>query len=414
MDRQISQSTKIKRTLWRSFSVILVLGVAMAALAYGPRLLKPTIGRAEFRTARVEAGPIEATINSTGVVVPDFEQVISSPVNGRILRVLKRPGDPVRRGDAILELDVSEATLALEKLKQQIDLKQNQQAKARLDLQNTLNTLRSQWEIKNLDYEAAKASTGRNRKLKELGLLSAEQLHETEIREEKIAFELKQLSAAQQNAEASTTTQLEGLDLEMKSLLNEQADMERQLELATTKADRDGVLTWVITETGTSVLKGALLARIADLSSFRVDATVSDIHSRRLSVGLPATIKINDELLSGTVSVINPTIKDGVMTVGITLVEKSSPLLKSNLRVDTLIVTDRKSQALKVRKGVFAATDGVESVFVVRGNRLVKQPVKFGISGFDTLEVLSGLVEGDEVVISDMKEYQHMRDIQIR
>ncbi|HNJ42876.1 MAG TPA: 6-phosphogluconolactonase, partial [Acidobacteriota bacterium] len=178
MDRQISQSTKIKRTLWRSFSVILVLGVAMAALAYGPRLLKPTIGRADFRTARVEAGPIEATINSTGVVVPDFEQVISSPVNGRILRVLKRPGDPVRRGDAILELDVSEATLALEKLKQQIDLKQNQQAKARLDLQNTLNTLRSQWEIKNLDYEAAKASTGCNRKLKELGLLSAEQLHE--------------------------------------------------------------------------------------------------------------------------------------------------------------------------------------------------------------------------------------------
>ncbi len=414
MDRQISQSTKIKRMLWRSFSVILVLGVAMAALAYGPRLLKTTIGRAEFRTARVEAGPIEATINSTGVVVPDFEQVISSPVNGRILRVLKRPGDPVRRGDAILELDVSEATLALEKLKQQIDLKQNQQAKARLDLQNTLNTLRSQWEIKNLDYEAAKASTGRNRKLKELGLLSAEQLHETEIREEKIAFELKQLSAAQQNAEASTTTQLEGLDLEMKSLLNEQADMERQLELATTKADRDGVLTWVITETGTSVLKGALLARIADLSSFRVDATVSDIHSRRLATGLPVTIKINDELLSGTVSVINPTIKDGVMTVGITLAEKSSPLLKSNLRVDVLIVTDRKSQALKVRKGVFAATDGIEYVFVVRGNRLVKQQVKFGISGFDTLEVLSGLVEGDEVVISDMKEYQHMRDIQIR
>lgn len=414
MDRQISQSTKIKRTLWRSFSVLLVLGAAMAALAYGPRLLKPTIGRADFRTARVEAGPIEATINSTGVVVPDFEQVVSSPVNGRILRVLKRPGDPVRRGDAILELDVSEATLALEKLKQQIDLKQNQQAKARLDLQNTLNTLRSQWEIKNLDYEAAKASTGRNRKLKELGLLSAEQLHEAEIREEKIAFELKQLSAAQQNAEASTTTQLEGLDLEMKSLFNEQTDMERQLELATTKADRDGVLTWVISETGTSVLKGALLARIADLSSFRVDATVSDIHARRLSVGLPATIKINDELLSGTVSVINPTIKDGVMTVGITLAEKSNPLLKSNLRVDVLIVTDRKSQSLKIRKGVFAATDGIDHVFVVRGTRLVKQQVKFGISGFDTLEVLSGLVEGDEVVISDMKDYQHMPDIQIR
>ena len=82
----------------------------------------------------------------------------------------------------------------------------------------------------------------------------------------------------------------------------------RQLDLASPRADRAGVLTWVITEEGVSVTKGQALARVADFASFRVDANVSDVHAKRLVVGQPATVRIGDERLDGTVAAINPTV----------------------------------------------------------------------------------------------------------
>ena len=84
-------------------------------------------------------------------------------------------------------------------------------------------------------------SAARNRTLNKQGLLSEEQLRQAELQEERVGYELKQLEAAKKNAQQSTRTQLEGLALEMKTLQKEKSEAARQLDLATTKSDRDGV-----------------------------------------------------------------------------------------------------------------------------------------------------------------------------
>ncbi len=283
-----------------------------------------------------------------------------------------------------------------------------------LDLESLLINLQSQLQIKALELKGAQATTARNRELFKQGLLSEERLREIEFAEEKTRTELKQLEDSKRNSQASTKTQLEGLALEMKTLEQERTEAQRQLELATTKSDRNGVLTWVVNEEGATMQKGAVLARIADLSTFRVEATVSDVHASRLSVGLPVKVKINDDLLEGSVASINPTVANGVITMLVSLLEKSSALLRSNLRVDVLIVTDHKEQALRIKKGPFASGEGVRDVFVVRGDMAIKKPVRFGIVSFDHYEVLQGLAEGDEVIISDMNEYQHLKEVKIK
>ena len=82
----------------------------------------------------------------------------------------------------------------------------------------------------------------------------------------------KQLEEEKVNAGKVTQAQLEGLAMEIKTLQQESQEAQRQLDLATTRADRDGVLTWVVLEEGSAVNKGDVIARIADLNSFRVDA----------------------------------------------------------------------------------------------------------------------------------------------
>ena len=252
-----------------------------------------------------------------------------------------------------------------------------------------------------------------SRSLARQGLLSGDKLREVELQEEKAAFELKQLEQSKRNAQQSNKTQLEGLALEMQTLEKERVEAARQLELATTKADRDGVLTWVVQEEGSTVQKGAVIARIADLNSFRVDAQLSDIHASHISAGMPAKIKINDDYLPATVSSILPTVKDGIITATLSLKDKASALLKANLRVDVLIVTDRKEKALRLKKGPAITAEGVRDLFVIRGDTTVKVPVKIGISSFDNCEIIDGLIEGDEVIISDMTDYQHMKEVKL-
>lgn len=399
----------------RVIGAILSVALVAAVFIWGPRLIKPSVVRARIRTAKVDTGLIEATITASGTVVPEFEQVISSPVNARVLKILKRPGAVLSKGEPILELDLNESRLAVEKLNRQIELKQNQQAKAKLDLENTLIDLQGRWEIKNLEYKASKAATARNRELHRQGLMSEERLREVELIEEKAAFELKQLEESKRNAQASTKTQLEGLALEMKTLEQERVEAQRQLELATTKSDRHGVLTWVINEEGATVQKGVVLARIADLSTFRVEATVSDVHANRLSFGLPVRVKVNDELaLSGAIERINPTVNNGVITLVVGLEDKSNAQLRSNLRVDVLVATERKDGVLRIRKGPAVSGEGVRDIFVIRGDVALKTAAKFGVAGADHYEVIQGLLEGDEVIISDMTDYMHVKEVKLR
>src|SRR5215470_2254620 len=387
MDREIDVTFRRRRVMRRVVGLILSVALVAAVFIWGPRLIKPSVARARIRTAKVDTGVIEATITASGTVLPEFEGVISSPVNARVLKILKRPGAVLSKGDPILELDLNESRLAVEKLNRQIELKQNQQAKAKLDLENTLIDLQGRWEIKNLEYKASEAATARNRELRRQGLMSEERLREVELIEEKTAFELKQLEESKRNAQASTKTQLEGLALEMKTL----------------------------DEEGATAQKGAVLARIADLSAFRVEATVSDVHANRLSFGQPVKVKVNDELtLSGAIARINPTVNNGVITLVVGLEDKSNAQLRSNLRVDVLIGAERKDGVLRVRKGPSVGGEGVRDIFVIRGDVALKTAAKFGVAGADYCEVVQGLLEGDEVIISDMTDYMHLNEVKLR
>jgi HlyD family secretion protein len=415
MDREIEISVR-RKILWRRLMVSIALAAVIAtALFGGVQLIKPSIARARIRTSIIDLGTIEATITASGTVLPEFEQVLSSPVNARVLKILKRPGALLNLGDPIIQLDLNESVLAIEKLDQQIELKENQQTRARLELAETLSSLIGKWELKNLDYKSTQATSVRTRTMFREGLISQERLSEAKLAEEKAKFELKQLEDSKQIAQQSTTALLESLALEMKTLLRERIEARRQLELATTKSDRQGVLVWVINEEGSTVQKGAVLARIADLGSFRVEATVSDVHAIRLTGGLPVRVRINDDLsLNGTISRINPTVTNGVITLVVSLDDRSNKMLRSNLRVDVLIATERKNNVMRVKKGPFANGTGLRDVFVIRGDIAVRTQARLGIAGADHFEVIEGLLVGEEVIISDLSDFMHVKEIKLR
>jgi HlyD family secretion protein len=413
MDRPVDPLARRKRLAWNIALPIFIVLVLVAVVGWAPRWLRPTLSRGEFRTSRVDMGTVEATITASGTVVPEFEAVLSSPLDARVVKILHKPGSVVRRGDAILDLDVSGAQLTLEKLRQDISLKANQQEIQKLELENKLTSLRSQVQLKAVDVKSLGVEVSKQRTLHAEGLNTEEQLRVALVNEEKAKIELSQLQDSIRGAGVNTRAQIEGLQLEMNKLRSEVDQARRELERATTKSDRDGVLTWVVSEEGALVRKGDVVARIADLSSFRVDATISDVHANRLSAGLPARIRVNETVtLDGFITAVLPTIKDGAATAQIRLEDKASRLLRANLRVDVFVVTAQKHRVLRVKRGSFAA-EGRQDVFVVRGSKAVRTAVQLGISNFEYVEIVAGLMEGDEVITTETQDYMHLKEVSL-
>ena len=391
-----------------------LVSAVVIGFAWMPSLVEQSVARARLRTASVTVGPIDATITASGTVVPEFEHVMASPLDARVVQILRIAGTSVKTGEPIVELDVSRSVLEVAKLTQNLALKENAQRQTKPALEKNLADLGARAEVRRLALESLRMQVKRNRVLLKEGLISEDQLRQSELAEAQADIELKQIEAETRNANASTRAQLDGLALEMATLRQETAEARRQLQLARLEVDRDGVLTWVVAEAGREVRKGDVIARIADLRSFRVDATVSDVHARRLRPGMPVLVRAGDDVLRGAISSVLPKIENGAVTFVVALDDKSSPLLRSNLRVDVDVVTERRAKAVRAPRAPYGSIEGAPQAFVIRGDRAVRTRMQLGVANFEHMEVLAGLQPGDEVIVSDMSDYVHLKSFRIR
>jgi HlyD family secretion protein len=414
MDRELDASYRYRRLGRRAAVGGGALALCVVVLILLPGWLRPSVARDQVRMGTVDRGPVEGIVEASGTVVPAFEGVISSPVEARVEKVLKRPGDLVKAGDAILALDTSSARLDLGKIEDQFARKANEQQQLRISLERSLNDLRGQIEAQKLDVEALAYRAEQNRKLRADGLVSEATFRASEVEAKKAKIQLAQLQGSVEEARRSTDAQLQGVELDLATVRKERDDAQRLLQLATTRSDRAGVLTWVVLQEGTTVRRGDVIARIADLDSFRVEGTVSDIHSSSLRPGQTVRVKLDEQTLDGRLTSIDPTIESGAVKFKVDLENPRYPRLRNALRVDVLVVTDARANTLRVPKGPFAQGGGTDNVFVVKGDHAVRRRVRFGLSGYDFYEVLDGLAPGEEVILSEMKDYQHLERVNLK
>ncbi len=416
MDRPIDPAflrrQRGKRVAYSAMGLAALIWIAV----WLPSWIRPALDPNRIRTAQVQWGAVEETIAASGTVVPQFEQIIFSPVNTRLVRILQKPGAMLKQGQFIVELDLNAARLEVEKRAEELALTQNRRTQLELDKRKKQSDLETRWRLKNLEFQRFKTRTAQLRQLKGIGAVSGEELSQARLQEQRAEIELQQLQADRSNLIESTEAQLEALQLEMNILEREGEEARRRLERAVIRADRDGVLTAIAPEVGASIHQGQEIARIADLSSFRVNVTVSDIHARRLQEGLWVRLRINEEeYVKGHIARILPTVAGGTIQLEVELEDSAHALLRPNQRVDAYIVTARKGRALRLKRGPFInGRSGLHEVFVVRGQIAVKTEVRIGIANFEYYEVEEGLLDGDEVIISDVKDYLHLDEVQIK
>jgi len=414
MDREIAPEVRRRRVVRRVVTAVIAVAAVAFFFAATIEWLRPSIRRRDLRTSRVERGTVEATLSAAGTVVPLVEQVVSSPVEARVTRIGRRAGDRVRAGDEILTLDTAATRLEVERLDQRVAQKESEDAKLRLTLEESMASLQAQLEQRKLDAEILHYTADQKTKLQSAGLVAEQEARAAQAAAKKSDIEIRQLQEALVRASRSRAADLQASETELRTVRSERTESRRQLDLAMLRADRDGVLTYVVSEEGATIRRGDVLARIADLSSFRVVATISDVHAAALAAGQRAYAKLDDgSRLSGTVASIDPRIENGVVRLYVDLDQPAHRALRNNLRVDVYVVTAVRRGVLSAQRGSLNQTDA-DHAFVIRGDNAVHVPVRFGLAGDDRIEIVEGLVEGDEVVISNMNDYAGVKTLRVK
>ncbi|MDO7851026.1 efflux RND transporter periplasmic adaptor subunit [Hymenobacter convexus] len=414
MDRAIADSiqTQRKRHRWLLLAglTVLALGVVLAFRT----VLKPSISRAILQTATVETGDVEASLTAAGTVIPGHEAVLTSPIQSSIRRVAVAVGAKVKPGETILELDKELANSSLAKLDDEQLRNQNKNSQLQLTLERSLNDLRTQAEVQGAKVRSLQSTLRDEQQLLKIGGGTAENVRQAELNLTVAQLEAQRLARQIQTQQRSNAADVRELGYTVSMQQRSIAELAGKLRQANISSQQPGVLTWVNENIGTTVQAGDPLARVADLSSFRVRATISDSYAEALHPGDPVVVRANDTDLRGTISTVSPSVDKGVVTFYAQLDNPHHPALRANLRADVFVVTRAHHGVLRVKNGPYYLGGKEQPVFVLADGRAVRRTVRFGDSNFDYVQVLSGLRAGEEIIVSDMKDHVDTPELKLK
>lgn len=413
MDKVIEEEVKAgrrKKAFWIIIAIVLIISLLIWLLRVS---LSASIKKSTITTAVVEMGNIENTITASGEVLPEFEEIISSPINASVQSVQMDAGSQVKAGQSVLSLDKSVAQTDYEKLKFQLESKRNDVKKLRLELNKSFYDIKSNNDVKQLRINSLEADVENAKRLFKAGGGTREDIEKAELNLKVARLEKQQLENEVKTKQQTMEVEMKEAEIAAAIQENDLHALERKLKLANIVASRDGVVTWVNKNIGANVHEGESLVRIADLSSFKIQGRISDNYLDELRRGVTAIVRINETQLRGTVVNIQPSVQNSLVSFDIQLDERNNKLLRPNMKVDVYLVTASQNNIMRVANGPAFKGASTQDVFVVNNNKAERRTVKIGMSNFDYVELKNNVKPGEVIIVSDMSSFKNAKEITI-
>ncbi len=414
MDRAIPVSVQRKRRMVRYGKYAAIVAVVMGVAVWLGTLMMSSVDKKSLITSQVDRGIIDVSIIATGKVVPAFEEVIISPISAQILEVYAHSGDTVDVGTPLLRLDLQSAQADYSKALDEQEIRRQQMVQLTTNTETQLSDRRMQLEVEEMKIGQLEAQLRNEQYLDSLGSGTKDRVHQAEITLRTAQMQLKQLRQQYENE-----VRVRKADLRMKQLQDGIADKSldetrRTLDGANIRSPRKATLTYISNEIGSIVGSGSKVAVVSDLTHFKVDCSIADTYSDRVMAGGRVLVKIGRERLFGTINTVTPLSQDGVITFTVLMDNPSHPKLRSGLKAEVFVITNIKEDVLRIRNGSYYTGAGDYTLYIYKDEHtLVPRTIHLGDCNYDYVEVISGLEEGDSVVVSDMQRYKGKEKIRV-
>jgi HlyD family secretion protein len=413
-DPAILKRKRLRQAGLGAAAVLVLIGVSVALARMEPAA--PSVERATVLEDTVKRGSIVRQVRGVGTLVPEDTRWLPATTEGRVERILLRPGATVAPDSVILvlsnpqvEQEALNARLALQSARAGLD-------NLRAQLQNDLLTQQALATSIKADFEQAKMEAEANEALAKEQLVSELIRRQSHLKAEtlnsRVDIEARRLAAARDSIDARLRVQQATVD-QAQATTDLYASRLRALQVTPGFA---GVLQQVPVEVGQRVAPGQNLARVADPARLKAELRVAETEARDIEVGQAAEIDTRTAKIAGRVSRKDPGAANGTVTVDVSLTDELPRGAVPDLSVDGTVQLERLDNVLYVGRpslGQDNSTAGLFKVTTPAGDATRVQ-VRFGTSSVNEIVVISGLKEGDRVVLSDMSAWDAYDRVRLR
>jgi multidrug efflux pump subunit AcrA (membrane-fusion protein) len=390
-------------------------GVSLLFWALAGSNQHPLVAKSSLLLDAVQRGSFAVNIRGTGHLVSSDIRWISNPVEGKVERILVKAGAAVKQGDLLMELANPQLEQALLELRWHL---QEQEAQVKAQLAQFASDLLDKEALvltHQLDYEKAQLRLKALQSLREQGLSSVSGLEfqEAEILAQQLKkrwqVELQRLDKTRENLAAQQEAANARLEKERRIV----ARAEQNVQDLQVRASLDSIVQEMPMEIGQQVLTGTNLAKLARQGQYIAEIRIAEKQMRDVAIGQPVVVDTRNSKINGTVLRIDPAVSEGTVQVDVAFQGAMPKEARPDLTVEAEIAVTRLDDALYVRRPVFAQDDAEAQVYKVVGNNAVRVPVRFGRMSSQHIQIVEGLVAGDQIIVSDANAWQDHPQIQL-
>jgi HlyD family secretion protein len=403
--KEVLRRRAIRRGIYIALGAIVIGGAAYAFTKLKPAA--PSVDSSTIWKDSVKRGPMIINVRGLGRLTPEEIVWIPAAFDCRVDKIDHRAGAVLKAKDVIMSLSNPDMDLAA----QDAEWKWKQ-AQATLDdlkvkLESGKLDQRAQLADLEAQYNNAKLTADRDMELTRLNLKSE---LETKLSVGNADSLAKRLALQQQRLlinDASIKSQIEEQQVAVDSGRAQYELKQRQVDQLVIRAGVDGVVQEVDVEVGQRVTTGTILAKVADPTKLKAEIKVPETQMKGIALNQPAEIDTRNGVVPGHVVRIDPAAQNGTVNVDVKLDGPLPPGSRPELSVDGTIELDHLGDVVYVGRPVFGQQNSTVGLFKLDpdGRGATHVNVKLGLASVNEIQVVDGLKVGDQVILSDMSQW---------
>ncbi len=402
-----AQDTIVEREatpLWRKPWMLAPVAILLLAAAY-PTVATwssadASVNLSRVRVASVERGTFTRDVAMQGNIVAANSPSLYAPAIGTVT-LIANPGQNVKEGELLAKIESPQLTNQLQRELAKLESLRIELDRQRIASKQSKIKSRQQTQLEKVALDAAKREKRRAEQ-------SVKRQAISQFDYEKAIDDFKRSQLKFDFAVEQAALEKEILQFELKTRESEVSQY--SLEVDNTQrlvaeldivAPVSGVVgSWSVEQKAAVAVNQALLT-VVDLSALEVEVDIPESYSDELGIGMAVKVTYNSRQYDAAISSISPEVSGGVVKGRVTFTDTPPAGIKQNQRVSSKALLEQKDNVLYLPRGSFVQHYGGMKAFVVEDGVATLKDIVLGSSSIGKIEVLSGLKEGERIIISN-------------
>jgi len=393
--------------------LILCIGVTLGLSRLKPAA--PTVDRSSLFIDTVKRGPMLRQVRGLGTLVPVDIRWIPAEIDARVEQIRVLPGTPVHADTVVLELGSPQIEQEALDAEWQLRAAEAELENVRVKVESELLSQQASAATVSAEYNSTKRQADTDSALAQLGVISPlvlkksldkseEMATRNEIEQKRITINTRAISS-QMAVQQATVEELRAL-----------AQLKRKrLDGLKVRAGIDGVLQELSLQVGQRVIPGTTMAKVVEPDHLKAELRIPETQAKDIQIGQSANVDTHNGIIKGSVTRVDPAVQNGTVTVDIRLEGELPKGARPDLSVDGMIDLERCADVLYVGRPSLGQERTTVSLFRVApdGKWASRVQVSLGRGSVNIVEILNGLKEGEQVILSDTSRWDNIDRLQL-